>query len=213
MPAPEPSRFIATRLPLTPVGAVPEIVLHTAHPGSGLRELTAGTDEPPYWAYPWAGGIALARYILDHPESVAGRRILDLGAGGGPVGIAAAKAGAREVTASERDPSGRAAIALNAAANGVAIAVVSGSLLMGPAPDTDLVVAGDVFYAPEVAARVLPFLDRCLAAGLDVLVGDPWRKPLPLDRLSLLATYDVPDFGSGTRLVASGVFTLSAAPV
>ena len=115
------------------------------------------------------------------------RRVLDLGAGGGIVAITAAKNGAASVLASERDAHGRAALALNAEANGVAIEV-TGDLTDELAPTVDLVLAGDTFYDRNVAARVLPFLDRCLAAGIEVLIGDPNRADLPPERLTQLAT-------------------------
>ncbi|WP_208697610.1 MULTISPECIES: methyltransferase [unclassified Mesorhizobium] len=211
----DPAEFIRANLRLAPVRALPEIQLYTPHPGSGLRRLVGPHDDldeaepqPPYWAYAWAGGAVLARHILNHPQSVAGRRVLDLGAGSGLVGIAAAKAGAAEVIAAEIDRNGVAAIGLNAAANGVEIAIVDRDLTTGPPPAVELVLAGDVFYSSEVARRVIPFLDRCLASGLEVLVGDPRRNDLPLSRLRLIAEYEVPDFGDGMRGArrASGVF-------
>lgn len=216
----DPAEFIKANMRLVPVPALAEIRFYTAHPGSGLRRLVdpehdddadEGTPEsqPPYWAYAWAGGTVLARYILDHPETVAGRRVLDLGAGSGIVGIAAAKAGASEVIAAEIDRNGVAAIGLNAAANGVEITIVGKDITTGPPPAVDLALAGDVFYSREVALRVIPFLDRCLAAGIDVLVGDPRRHDLPLPRLRLLAEYQVPDFGDakGAATKPSGVFS------
>ncbi|MEI9416974.1 methyltransferase [Mesorhizobium sp. Cs1321R2N1] len=203
---------------LVPVPALPEIQLYTAHPGSGLRRLVDPEEDrddtrkpqPPYWAYAWAGGAVLARYILDHPKIVAGRRVLDLGAGSGLVGIAAAKAGAREVIAAEIDRNGIAAIALNAAANDVTITIMGNDITTGSPPAADLVLAGDVFYGQEVALGVMPFLDRCLAAGIEVLVGDPGRAYLPRSRLRLLAEYKVPDFGDAkdATLKPSGVFRL-----
>ena len=213
---------------LAPVPALPKILLYTAHPASGLRRLvdphqtvddeavepgdTAPEPQPPYWAYAWAGGLVLARYILTHPQSVAGRRVLDLGAGSGLVGIAAAKAGASAVIAAEIDRNGVAAIGLNAAANNVEITIVGKDITADPPPAVDLVLAGDVFYGPEVALRVLPFLDRCLAAGIGVLIGDPRRNDLPLSRLRLLAEYQVPDFGDakGAATRPSGVFSFEA---
>ncbi|RUV36548.1 methyltransferase [Mesorhizobium sp. M7A.F.Ca.MR.148.00.0.0] len=205
---------------LVPVPALPEIQFYTAHPGSGLRRLVEPEDDaedapepqPPYWAYAWAGGTVLARYVLDHPTTVAGRRVLDLGAGSGLVGIAAAKAGAREVIAAEIDRNGVAALELNAVANGVAITIIGEDITAGPPPAVDLVLAGDVFYGRDVALRVTPFLDRCLAAGIDVLVGDPRRNDLPLSRLRLLAEYQVPDFGDakGAATKPSGVFSFEA---
>ncbi|BCG76582.1 SAM-dependent methyltransferase [Mesorhizobium sp. 113-3-3] len=219
----DPTGFIKANMRLVPVPALAEIRLYTAHPGSGLRRLVDPEDDadadddapepqPPYWAYAWAGGAVLARHILDHPKMVAGRRVLDLGAGSGIVGIAAAKAGASQVTAAEIDRNGVAAIGLNAAANGVAINIVDKDITTGPPPPVDLVFAGDVFYSREVALRVIPFLDRCLAAGIEVLVGDPRRHDLPLSRLRLLAEYPVPDFGDakGAALKPSGVFRFEA---
>ncbi|TIS56132.1 MAG: methyltransferase [Mesorhizobium sp.] len=212
---------------VTAVPELSEIRLYTAHPGSGLRRLIEWTEnevevddlaepdedapemQPPYWAYAWAGGAVLARYILDRPETVAGRRVLDLGAGSGIVGIAAAKAGAREVIAAEIDRNGVAALGLNAAANGVAITVTGEDVTAGPPPAVDLVMAGDLFYAYDVAERVTPFLDRCLAAGIGVLIGDPGRAWLPRSRLRMLAEYKVPDFGEGrgTAMKPSSVFS------
>lgn len=222
--------FIKANMRLAPVPALPEILLYTAHPASGLRRLVdphRGADadddtvepdddtleqQPPYWAYAWAGGAVLARYILNHPQSVAGRRVLDLGAGSGLVGIAAAKAGAGAVIAAEIDRNGVAAIGLNAAANGVEITIVDQDITTGPPPAVNLVLAGDVFYSREVALRVIPFLDRCLEAGIEVLVGDPRRNDLPLSRLRLLAEYQVPDFGDarGVATKPSGVFSFEA---
>lgn len=218
----DPAEFIKANMRLVPVPALPEIRFYTAHPGSGLRRLVDPEDDidaddtpepqPPYWAYAWAGGAVLARHILDHPETVAGRGVLDLGAGSGIVGIAAAKVGASEVIAAEIDRNGVAAIGLNAAANGVAITIVDKDITTGPPPAVDLVLAGDVFYGHEVALRVTPFLDRCLAAGIEVLVGDPRRHDLPLSRLRLLAEYQVPDFGEAkdAALKPSGVFRFEA---
>ncbi|MBM2710877.1 methyltransferase [Mesorhizobium caraganae] len=225
---PDPATFIKANLRLAPVPALPEIQLYTAHPGSGLRRLVdphQGADadddaiepdgdepQPPYWAYAWAGGAVLARYILDHPQSVAGRRVIDLGAGSGLVGIAAAKAGASTVIATEIDRNGVAAIGVNAAANGVTISVVEKDITTGPPPAVDLVLAGDVFYSRDVALRLIPFLDHCMAAGIEVLVGDPRRADLPLSRLRLLAEYQVPDFGDakGVATKPSGVFSFEA---
>lgn len=217
----DPAAFIKANMRLVRVPALPEIQLYTAHPGSGLRRLVDPEDDadddlsepqPPYWAYTWAGGAVLARHILDHPTTVTGRRVLDLGAGSGIVGIAAAKAGAREVIAAETDRNGVAALALNAAANGTAIAVIGHDITTGPPPAVDLVLAGDVFYGQDVALRVMPFLDRCLAAGIEVLVGDPGRTCLPRSRLRLLAEYKVPDFGEAkeSALKPSGVFRFEA---
>jgi predicted nicotinamide N-methyase len=138
--------------------------------------------------------LALAQHFVTHPETVAGKRVLDLGAGSGLVGIAAARAGA-SVSAAEIDRNGVAAIALNAAANGVAVALVAIDIL-GEAPQGfDLIAAGDVFYNADVARLMLPFLERCVAAGMDVLIGDPDRRDLPVERLERLAFYAVGDVG------------------
>ena len=191
-----PADFIRQNLRLEPVPSLPQILLYTAHPGSRLSRLAGPDDDPPppYWAWQWAGGLALAHHFTTHPDVVAGKHVLDLGAGSGLVGIAAAKAGA-VVSAAEIDPNGRAAIALNAAANAVDIAIVDVDI-GGPAPPGfDMIAAGDVFYNPDVGRRMLPFLERCAAAGTDVLVGDPNRRDLPLDRLERLASYAVGDVG------------------
>jgi predicted nicotinamide N-methyase len=200
-------------MPLAPAPSLPEILIHTAHPASGLWRLSEfdsdGVDPPPpYWAYPWAGGAALARHFFDRPETVRGRRVLDLGAGSGVVGIAAAKCGAREVIAAEIDRHAIAALTLNAAANGVAIEAVLEDITGGDAPAVDLIAAGDVFYDRDLAERVTAFLDNCLAAGVEALIGDPGRTYLPHPRLRLLAEYPVRDFGDGKNAAAtlSGVF-------
>ncbi|MDQ6434797.1 50S ribosomal protein L11 methyltransferase [Mesorhizobium sp. LHD-90] len=204
------SQFIRDNMRVAPVPSVPEIRLYTATPASGLRRLAekGGKQRPPYWAYQWAGGLALARYILDHPETVAGRRVLDLGAGSGLVGIAAAKAGASAIVAAESDRYAHAAIRLNASENGIAIDRAEGDVLAGPPPAVDLVLAGDVFYCKDVAARMLVFLDRCLAARIAVLVGDPGRPPLPRARLRAIADYMVTDVGDGGARTPAWVYVL-----
>jgi predicted nicotinamide N-methyase len=184
-------------------------VLHLSHDEpTALWEQTeretGRTDlPPPFWAYPWAGGIALARYLLDHRDRVAGRVVLDLAAGSGLVAIAAALAGAARVTASDIDPIAVAAIGLNAEANGVWVAVTAGNLLTagaaavvlagaGDAPPADLVVVGDAFYERRMAHGVLAFLDRARAAGALVLVGDPGRTYLPPAGMRAVASYAIP---------------------
>jgi len=193
----DPTAFIRVNLPPVPVPGVPEIVLHKAVPSSGLGALAARDEDfaSPYWAYHWAGGLALARFVLDHPERVAGRRVLDLGTGAGLVAIAADKAGAAQVVAADVDRYAIAALRLNAAQNGAAITAIEGDLTRGAAPAVDVVLVGDLFYAPELAARVTAFLDRCLAAGIETLIGDPWRAYLPTARLTLLAEYMVAETG------------------
>lgn len=198
MAAPDLLSFIRQNLPLTPVPSVPEIRLHTAHSGSGLRRIEqqrGKENAAPYWAYPWAGGISLARYVLDHPQSVGGRHVLDLGAGSGLVAIAAAKAGAGSVLAAEIDGNALAALELNLDANAVSATVIDRDILDGEPLAVDLVLVGDLFYERRLAKRVTAFLDRCAAAGIEVLVGDLGRKDLPLSRLRVLADYPVSDFG------------------
>ena len=193
--------FIQSNFPVTPASSVPEILLHKAGPKSGLWRLAEMYDDfgTPYWAYDWGGGLALARYILNYPELVAGRVVLDLGAGSGIVGIAAAKSGAKRVIAADVDPYAITAIGLNAAANGVTISTLLGDLTTGSPPEVDVVLVGDVFYEADLALRVTAFLDRCLGSNIEVLIGDPWREFLPKKRLQLLAQYPGPDFGNDGR--------------
>lgn len=157
---------------------------------------------PPFWAFPWAGGQALARYLLDHPDCVRGRIVLDLASGSGLVAIAAAAAGAASVTPSETDPLAAAAIRLNAGVNRVRLEPTVGDLLDTPGPSrqpvpadsvpADAVLAGDAFYDRGMAGLMLPFLERASQAGALVLVGDPGRAYLPRDRFAQVATYEVP---------------------
>lgn len=205
--------FIRANMPVVPVPTIPEIRVHKALPSSGLGRL-AERDESfgsPYWAYFWAGGLALARYILDHPETVAGRRVLDLGAGSGLVAIAAAKAGARAVIAAEIDKYSVAALGLNIAENGVAVTIAFTDLTAGAPPDVDILLVGDLFYEAGLAMRVTAFLDRCLAAGMPVLIGDPWRAWLPTSRLHVLAEYRVAETGDAAPK-PSAVFAFDRAP-
>lgn len=158
----------------------------------------ADEEAPPFWAFAWAGGQALARHVLDHPGVVRGRRVLDLATGSGLVAIAAARAGALHVVASDSDARARVAARRNAALNGVSLDVV-GDLVGDDADDVvldvDVVLAGDVFYEQPMARLVLEFLDEAAGAGIDVLVGDPGREYLPRRRVTPLATYDVPGTG------------------
>ncbi len=194
---PDIRNFILQNLRLESAPSLPEIVLYRAHAGSRLSRLG---ETPPYWAYHWAGGTVLARHILDHPEIVRGRRVVDLGSGSGVVAITAMKAGASEVTAIDIDPNAIAAIQLNAKANGVTVITLEGELTTPP--ETDLILVGDLFYDEKLAEKVSALLTGCVAAGIEVLVGDMGRKPLPLDQLELLAEYEVPDFGQAKPLRA-----------
>ncbi len=203
--------FIQANLRLQPVPGLPGISLYMAHPGSGLSRLARRDDDPaPYWAYCWAGGAVLAHHILANPALVRGRRVLDLGAGSGIVAIAAATRGAVAVKAVDIDANAIAAIALNAEANGLSIEAIQTDLLSGEPPDVDIILAGDVFYDRQLADRALPFLTRCASAGIDVLIGDPRRAPLPKKQLRLIAEYAVADFGDSAQNTAnvSGVFAI-----
>jgi len=185
---------------LRPVPLVPEILLHQASDPISLwqrTELAAGRTglDPPFWAFAWAGGQALARYLLDHREAVRGRRVIDIASGSGLVAIAAARAGAAAVTAYDIDPLAVAAIRVNAAANGAAVLAVRADVLGqdgSPAPGADLVLVADAFYQRDLASNVMRFLERAWPPGTAVLVGDFGRAYLPRDRLTPLATYDVP---------------------
>ncbi len=188
--------FVQLHARLGPVAFVPEVRLHQADEPIGLWELTEGefrSDRPPpFWAFAWAGGQGLARYVTDHPDLVAGRRILDFASGSGLVAIAAARAGAAAVRAVEVDELAVAAVALNAEANGVRVDAELGDVLDRDAGDAEVVLAGDVFYSEAMANRVLRFLLRAARSGATVLVGDPGRAFLPRDRFDELAAYDVP---------------------
>lgn len=148
---------------------------------------------PPFWAFAWAGGQALARYVLDHPEVVAGQRVIDFASGSGIVGIAAMKAGAAHVLAADIDPFCGAALLLNAEANGVACDFTDQDLLDAPAPaDATVILAGDICYENPLAARVMAWLGAARARGATVLIGDPGRTYFPRKGLEKLAEYQVP---------------------
>jgi len=197
VPEPAALQIIRTSTQLRPVALVPEIRLHQASEPIGLwqrTELAAGQAnlEPPFWAFAWAGGQALARYLLDHPQAVRDRHVIDIASGSGLVAVAAARAGAAAVTAYDIDPLAAAAISLNADANGVAVLAVCADVLDTDAPDVDVMLAADAFYERDLASRVMRFLERGHARGADVLAGDFGRAYLPRDRLRALAAYDVP---------------------
>jgi len=197
--------FIRANTRLRPVPLVHEISLHVADEAVPIWEKTEEELEriglpPPYWAFAWAGGQALARHVLDHPHLVAGKRVLDLAAGSGLVAIAAAKAGAAPVIAADIDAFSEPAIALNAEVNDVYVEIIvqdllEEDLLDRPTPDGsryDVILVGDLFYERDTATRALAFLDRHAAAGARVLIGDPGRTYLPRERLTRLAEYSVP---------------------
>jgi predicted nicotinamide N-methyase len=197
-----PPSFLRAHTRLARPTLVPEVQLHVADDVVGLWEAMetegggAGQD-PPFWAAAWPGGQALARYVLDHPEVVAGQRVLDLGAGSGLVAVAALRAGASGVLASDIDPYSHTAIALNAELNGVPRIEVVGDVLADDPPEIDVVLAGDVCYDREMTARVLPFLGAAWLRGATVLLGDPGRAYVPKEGLVEQAAYDVTDADGG----------------
>jgi len=189
--------FVRAQTTLAAAPLVPEIRLHLATEITPLWQATeavlARTNlPPPYWAFAWPGGQALARYVLDHPDAVRGRIVLDFAAGSGIGAIAAAKAGAARVTATDIDPYAAAAMRLNAAANDVTFAVSTDDLTRTDEGGWDVILAGDVCYERPMAEAVLAWLRRQVNQGAVVLMADPGRAYLPSDGLIEVACYDVP---------------------
>jgi predicted nicotinamide N-methyase len=187
--------FVVAQTVISRVPLVPEVALHLASEITPIWQATEQSlaregVEPPYWAFAWPGGQALARFVLDHPSQVAGRRVLDFAAGCGIAAIAAARAGGA-VTAAEIDPLAAAAIRANAALNGVTVAVALGDPLLHPA-EAEVILAGDVCYEARMTARVVPWLRAAAGRGITVLLADPGRAYLPREGLVPLARYDVP---------------------
>ncbi len=175
--------------------ACPEIRLMLADAVTPLWEATETVLEqinlpPPYWAFCWAGGQALTRYVLDHPELVAGRRVLDFAAGCGSVAIAAARAGAHRIEAAEIDPMAAASVTVNATLNDVAVTVIEGDVV-GTLGNWDVVLAGDICYERAMADHVWPWLKALAAAGAEVVMADPGRAYLPKAGLLELARFTV----------------------
>jgi predicted nicotinamide N-methyase len=203
--SPVPASFVRAHTRPASPSLVPEVTLLVAEDVVALWEAMEDergreAEAPPFWAAAWPGGQVLARYVLDTPAVVAGRRVLDLGSGSGLVAVAAALAGAAEVVASEIDEFGTTAIPLNAELNGASGIRVVGDLLGGDPPVVDVVLAGDICYDRDMTEQVLPFLDRARVAGAEVLIGDPGRMYLPVDRLTAVAAHDVPETeGPGLR--------------
>jgi predicted nicotinamide N-methyase len=153
---------------------------------------TGDPDAPlPYWAFAWGGGLAIARYLREHPQTVEGLRVFDIGAGSGLCAIAALRAGASEATSADIDEIAVAAVQLNARANGRRVAVVRRDVLDEDPPDVDVILAGDCWYEAGLAERVQPWLRRAHDQGIHVLIGDPGRRYLPTDELLERAAYDV----------------------
>lgn len=195
MPPTDMESFIRAQTAVAHPPLVPEIALHLATEITPLWQATEARleregIEPPYWAFAWAGGQALARHLLDRPEIVAGKRVLDFGAGSGLVALAAARAGAL-AEAAELDPMAAAVIRLNARLNGLALTVATGDVI-GRDGGWDVVLAGDMFYERKLAAAALPWLRGLVARGALVLLGDPGRAYLPETGLTEVAHYTVP---------------------
>ena len=193
----DPEDFIIRNTRLGAAPLVPELALYLADAVMPLWEMTEADLErqgvpPPYWAFAWPGGQAVARLILDRPELVKARRVLDLGAGGGIAAIAAMRAGALRATANDIDALALAAIALNAAANGVTIDALGRDLLDDPARDWDIILAGDLCYEKPMAGRVMGWLRTAASTGTTVLLGDPGRAYAPADGLYKLGDFAVP---------------------
>ena len=220
---PEPSllKIILTSTELSPVPLVPEVQIYQASEPIGLWEHTeratgATCLDPPFWAFAWAGGRALARYLLDHPAVVRGRRVIDIASGSGLVAIAAAKAGSAAVTAYDIDPLAAGAIAVNARANKVEVASVCADVFNDDGlrvADGDLVLVADAFYERDLAAKVTSFLEHAHGCGAAILAGDFGRTYLPRERLVALATYDVPGLlvMEGSDIKRTTIWTLRTA--
>jgi predicted nicotinamide N-methyase len=188
--------FVLRHTSLRPVPGLDGVRLQLADEILPLwRAVQLETDDDdaamPYWAFAWSGGLAIARYLREHPEAVAGRRVLDLASGSGLCAIVAAQAGAAAVTGADIDPFALEAIAINARSNRVRVSTVRRDLLDGDPPDVDVILAGDVAYEAGFAERVFAWLRRARERGTDVLVGDPGRRYLPADGLVEQASYEV----------------------
>lgn len=219
-PIPDETAFILANTRLRSVPLVPEISLHIADEAVPLWQKTEEDLgemglPPPFWAFAWAGGQALARYVLDHAEIVRGKDVLDLASGSGLVAIAAMKAGARQVRAADIDAFACAAIAINADVNAVIVSATSDDLLAAENGGRwDVVLAGDIFYERDTAERAFAFLSRHAARGATILIGDPSRTYLPKSRLEMLAEYSVPVTREleDNEIKRTAVWTLAATP-
>ena len=189
-------RFILENTSILSPPHVPEVRLHLASEAHGLwhkteDELAQSGLPPPFWAFAWAGGQGLARYVLDNPQTVRGRNVIDFASGSGLVGIAAMMAGAAAVICADIDPFSAAAVFLNAALNNVSVGMERANLI-GKELDAAVLLAGDVFYDRHLAGELIVWLGNLSRSGVEVLIGDPGRAYLPKDRLEQLASYEVP---------------------
>jgi predicted nicotinamide N-methyase len=192
----DPEAFIRANTRRQRPPHTPEIELHLADELTPIWRLTEEALgelglEPPFWAFAWAGGQALARYLLDNPALVAGKRVFDFATGSGLVAIAAMKAGAAEATGCDIDRFCDAAVRLNAAANGVEVGFVHGDILDRPPPEAEVFLAGDIAYEQPLAGRVRAWLGEARRRGAEVLIGDPRRTYFDPAGLEPLAEYSV----------------------
>lgn len=194
-PGPDFRRFILENTSVLTPPHVPEIRLHLADEAHDLwhrteEELQESGIEPPFWAFAWAGGQGLARHVLDNPQCVRGKTVLDFATGSGLVAIATSRCGAGQVVAADIDPFTADAVALNAALNGLSIPHISANLV-GQDQGWDIVLAGDVFYDKAMSAVLILWFDSLAARGAEILIGDPGRSYLPKDRLEKLSEHQV----------------------
>ncbi len=193
----DPAAFVRTNTAIAHPSLLPEVRLHLATEVTPLWEATEATlarDNlpPPYWAFAWPGGQAVARFALDNPDLVRGKRVLDFAAGTGLVGVACALAGASSVQSCDIDPFALAAIGLNAELNGVAVKAISADLVGRDLPGIDIVMAGDVCYERPMAERVTAWLRTVASTGTLVLLGDPGRAYVPTVGIERVGRYTVP---------------------
>lgn len=209
--------FILQHTHLRQPPLLPELRLHLADEITPLWRIIEGEHNgrevpPPFWAIAWVGGRALARYLLDHPDVVARKRVVDFATGSGLCAIAAMKAGAAHALAADIDPFAAAAVAMNARANGVRVSFTDRDMLDADPPETGMILAGDICYEEPLAARVLAWLRAAQARGTGVLIGDPGRAYLAREGLLRLADYEVPTTREleGVTVKRAGVFTFPA---
>ena len=188
--------FIRAQTRPLPVLSLPSIQLYQADEVTPLwlmteQDMAIQRLAPPFWAFPWSGGQALARYVLEHPEIVQGRRVLDIACGSGLVGIAAMQAGAASALCNDIDPYAGTAVALNAGLNNVELAFTGANLLTGPVPDVDIILAGDICYEKPMTDAMLTYFRRAAPHKIEVYIGDPHRTYFPKTGLIRLADYDI----------------------
>jgi len=207
--------FVRRNTRLTPVPGLPGVRLHRADDAMAVMQLAGaelGQPDPdlPYWAFAWAGGLAVSRYLIDHPEEVAGRRVLDVGSGSGLCAVVAMRLGAASVHAVDIDSFSQAAVALNARANGVRVGFSRQDLLSASPPPYDVILAGDVCYEEIMAGRMIDWLRLAARSGTRVLLGDPGRAYLPagLDRLAAYRVQTSREL-EDAEIKESGVFTFA----